>query len=271
MSPFTIPAASASEAARTLHELARLGELDRTGNPAPVVIGDLRSAALSIRQIVDQLAFAHTAPGIPAAARADALATADELHHSGTILDDLLTHLDAAEQAADQVTTTAADTGSAREWVSVASLHGDQATEALRLLEDEGPEGAVVFCSQWDSGIDTDDEAIETRRTRSSLPLAAGDQAVTVDAYTLVANPEAGHVAMYRLIDDLPSMAIIEAQDRLTTPTPSVPVEGEQVAPVSRRAAREQTQSRPPRTASGGRGSTRPPPAPASGGGRRCE
>src|SRR5699024_5897373 len=81
----------------------------------------------------------------------------------------------------------------------------------------------------------------------------------------------AGHVAMYRRIDDLPSMAIIEAQDRLTTPTPSVPVEGEQVAPVSRRAAREQSQSRPPRTASGGRGSTRPPPAPASGGGRRCE
>ena len=250
MSPFTVPAASASEAARTLRELARLGELDRTGNPAPVVIGDLRAAALSMRQIVDQLAFAHTAPGLPAAARAEALATADELHQTGTILDDLLTHLDAAEQAAERV--TADETGLAREWVSVANLHGDHATEALDLLDDEGPEGAVVFCSQWDSGIDTDDEAIETRRTRANLPLIAGDQAVTVDAYTLVANPEAGHVAMYRLIDDLPSMAIIEAQDRLTTPTPSVPVEEEQIAPVSRRAAREQTQSRPPRTASGG-------------------
>lgn len=255
MPPLTVPAASASEAARTLRELARLGELDRTGNPAPVVIGDLRSAVLSMRQIVDQLAFAYASP---AAVRADALAIADELHHSGTILDDLLTHLDAAEQAADQVTTTA-ETGPAREWVSVASLHGDHAAEALDLLEEEGPEGAVVFCSQWDAGIDTDDEAIEARRTRPSLPLAAGDQAVTVDAYTLVTNPEARQVAMYRLIDDLPSMAIIEAQDRLTaprpetpTPTPSVPVEGEQAAPVSRRAAREQTQTRPPCPASGG-------------------
>ena len=42
MSPLTVPAASASEAARTLHELAPLGELDRTGKPAPLVIGDLR-------------------------------------------------------------------------------------------------------------------------------------------------------------------------------------------------------------------------------------
>lgn len=256
MSSLTVPAASASEAARTLRELARLGELDRTGRAAPVVIGDLRSAVLSMRQIVDQLAFAHTSPAIPAAARADALATADELHHSGTILDDLITRLDAAEQAADQVTTTA-ETGPAREWVNVTSLHGDHATEALRLMEEEGPEGAVVFCSQWDTGIDTDDEAIEARRTRAHLPLAAGDQAVTVDAYTLVTNREAGQVAMYRLIDDLPSMAIIEAQDRLTTPipetpTPSVPVEGEQAAPSSRRAPREQAEPRTRRTASGG-------------------
>src|SRR5699024_5547864 len=258
-------AASASEAARTLRELARLGELDRTGKAAPVVIGDLRSAVLSMRQIVDQLALAHTSPAIPAAARADALATADELHQSGTIFDDLLSSLDAAEQAADQVTATAAETGPAREWVAVASLHGDQAAEALELLEEEGPEGAVVFCSQWDSGIDTDDEAIEARRTRPSLPLAAGDQAVTVDAYTLVTNPEAGQVAMYRLIDDLPSMAIIEAQDRLTTPTlatptPTVPVEGEGAAPGSRSAARRRTESRPPRPASGA--SWFDPPAP---------
>lgn len=254
MSPLTVPAASASEAARTLHELARLGELDRTGNPAPLVIGDLRSAVLSMRQIVDQLAFAHTSPAIPAAARADALATADELHHSGTILDDLLTRLDAAEQAADQVTITA-ETGPAREWVSVASLHGDHAAEALELLEEEGPEGAVAFCSQWDAGIDTDDEAIEARRTRAHLPLAAGDQAVTVDAYTLVTNPEARQVAMYRLIDDLPSMAIIEAQDRLTTPTPATPTptasaRDAQAAPGSRRAPREQAEPRTRRTAS---------------------
>lgn len=255
MSPLTVPAASASEAARTLHELARLGELDRTGNPAPVVIGDLRSAVLSMRQIVDQLAFAHTSPAIPAAARADALATADELHQSGTILDDLLTRLDAAEQAADQVTTV--ETSPAREWVTVASLHGDHATEALELLEEEGPEGAVVFCSQWDSGIDTDDEAIEARRTRAHLPLAAGDQAVTVDAYTLVTNPSAGQVAMYRLIDDRPSMAIIEAQDRLTTPTPetptpTAPAHDAQAAPGSHPAPRSRAESRPPRTASGG-------------------
>lgn len=257
----SFPAAYASEAARTLRQLARLGELDRTGTTAPAVISDLRATAISIRQVVDQLAFAHTDPGLPAGARGDALATADELHQAGTVLDELAARLATAEDAAEQVMS--GDTGPVREWVAVASLHGDQAAEALRLLEEEGPEGAVVFCSQWDAGIDTDDEAIEGRRTRASVPLAAGDQAVTVDAYTLVANRSAGHVAMYRLIGDLPSMAIIEAQDRLDQPQ-SAPFAQAPTAPVTRRAAREQTEARRARPPSP-RGSWFEPPTPGGG------
>lgn len=241
MSPFMFSAASASEAARTLREIARPGELDRTGASAPVVLNDLRVAALSMRQVVDQLAFAHTDPGLPAQVREAALATADELHQAGTVLDDLTERLNAAELAAEKVTTI--DTGPVRQWVPVANLHGDQAAEALHLLDTEGPEGAAVFLSQWDSGIDTDDQALDQRRTRAQLPLAAGDQAVTFDAYTIVANPEAGQIAMYRLADDLPSMAVIEAQDRLPTIN-TAPVEQQPVQPQTRRAARQQTESR---------------------------
>lgn len=214
MPSFTFSAAYASEAARTLHELARLGELDRTGTSAPAVIHDLRRVTLAMRQVVDQLAFAHTDPGLPASLRREALATADELHQAGTVMDDLASQLDAAEDAADQV--TAIDTGPARQWVSVANLHGDQAVQALHLLDTDGPEQAAVFLAQWDRGADTDEEATAGRRTRPQLPLAAGDWPVAIDAYTIVANPSAGQIAMYRLVDDVPSMALLRAHDHLT-------------------------------------------------------
>lgn len=225
MPSYSYPAAFAFEAARNLRELATAGRLEATGAGAHSLITDLHEAARAMRQVLDQLAIAHSVPALSEAVRADALEAADELHQAGTAVDEASDRLSDAARAAKRVTSL--DSAPPHEWVSVASLYGDDAAPALGVLEREGPEAAAVFLSQWDAGIETDDRAVAQHATSEHLLLSPGEQVVSFDAYTIVASPGRGSIAMYRLLDDVPSPGVLDAQDRyaITTPAPAATTE----------------------------------------------
>lgn len=102
MPTFSYPATYAAEAARNLRALADAGQLTETGTHA--IIADLRDATAAMRLVLDRLATAHAIPGHPAALRAAALQTGDELHQAGTALDEARGRLAAAARAAEDMT-----------------------------------------------------------------------------------------------------------------------------------------------------------------------
>ncbi|MBU8577599.1 hypothetical protein [Brevibacterium luteolum] len=239
------PAAHAAEAARHLRELAAAGAIAATDPSTGPLLVELRDAAGAMRQVLDQLAIDHASLAHPGRLRVAARRTGDELHQAGTALEETATHLTGAIDAATELTMM--PTVPTREWVPVASVRGEDAARALALLDRDRQEAAAVFLSQWDSGADTDDRAVEQQATLEQLPLEPGDQAVTVDAYTIVADPARGHIAMYRLLDDLPSPALLDAQDAITIPAPApvtAPAPSNEPVPGSRRARREARQGR---------------------------
>src|SRR5699024_6016715 len=216
-------------------------------------LGALRPSVTSIARLVDTLSGEYMVPEVPAHLRADAQATSDELHQAGTALEAAAIWLAGSARIAERVDTASVDPP--QPWVTVVSLERRDAARALNLLENDGPEAATVFLSQWDEGTDTDNQAMIQRMAQDRLPVAPGDQAASHDIYTIIANPTASRIAMYRLIDDEPTLTVTD--DRLTTPAretpmPSAPASDAQAAPASRPTGQEKTEPRPPRNASGG-------------------
>lgn len=102
MPTFSYPAAYAAEAARNLRALAGADQL--TGAGVHAIVADLRDATAAMRLVLDRLAAAHTIPGHPAALRAAALQTGDELHQAGTALDEARGRLASVARGADEMT-----------------------------------------------------------------------------------------------------------------------------------------------------------------------
>ena len=243
----------AAAAARSLRELA--GPDTVHDGLTHATLGELQSSVTSIARLVDTLSGEYMGPEVPFHLRADAQATADELHQASTALEAAATWLAGAARIAERVDTASIDPP--QPWVNVVSLEGSHATGALHLLANDGPEAATVHLSQWDEGTDTDNQAMIQRMAQDRLPVAPGDQAASYDVYTIIANPAASRIAMYRLIDDEPIRTA--AEDHLTTdplaretPTPTASARDVDAAPFSRRAGGEKPEPRTRRNASGG-------------------
>lgn len=104
MPTFHDPLADAAEASEALRGLAHASRVFEDPTDTYRVFGELVSGVRSLRQVLDQLANTHLNArdrafdddGNPAAGAASALATADELHQAGTLLDQAYDRLDAA-------------------------------------------------------------------------------------------------------------------------------------------------------------------------------
>jgi hypothetical protein len=98
------PLADAAEASEALRGLAHATRSFSDPADTYPVIGDLLGGVRSLRQVLDQLANAHTAhrarahddAGNQLAGASAALAAADELHQAATLLDAVHDRLDAA-------------------------------------------------------------------------------------------------------------------------------------------------------------------------------
>ena len=205
-------AAEASDALRGLAHASRVFD-----NPAGTysVLGDLLSGVRSLRQVLDQVGSAHLVhrrrahddDGDHAIGASEALAAADDLHHAGTLLDNVEERVNAAmthsgriawHAPAQELDREAVSTEAPRRWLSVVFLQGSEADEVLDLIDRDGADAAIEHLRNWDYGDETTDAALENGYVYDEPPTGQLDRVAIDGDYTLTYNPFMGHVNLLR-------------------------------------------------------------------------
>lgn len=243
MPTFDNPTADADEAAQALRGLAHATRTFDNPTDTYEVIGELLSGVRSLRQVLDQLASAHTANRVRAHDDAGnqtvgatfALSAANELHHAANLLDAVHDRLDAAMSASSRIAwhdATAAP-GPVRRWISVAFLQGDDADRVLDLIDRDGTDAAIEHLAGFDYGEETVQAALVNGYVYDTPPTGALDKTATRDVYTLTYNPFLGHVSLLREHDAFPDPALLG----IDTPEPAPHRETEPARASTARAA----------------------------------
>lgn len=227
MPTFSDPTKDAAEASEALRGLAHA--TIRVDQPREMygVLGDLLAGVRSLRQVLDQLATAHITgqprafndDGDPTVGAKDALAAADELHQAATLIDAAHDRLDAAMSAAGRIAWRD-EPATARRWVSVVFLQGEEADQVLDVIDRDGTPAAIEHLAGYDYGEETTQAALENGYVYDEPPTGALDRVVTgEDGYTLTYNPFAGHVSLLREYtppaDVLEDAAVVQAREAI--------------------------------------------------------
>jgi hypothetical protein len=210
MPTFYDPGADAREASEALRGLAHATHAINHRQDMYSVLGDLVSGVRSLRQVFDQLASAHASGrelafddyGDHASGSADALAAADELHQTATLIDQAEDRLNVAMSAAGRIawhTEPATEQVPVRRWISVVFLQGPEADEVLDMIDRDGPDAAMTYLKNWDYGDETTDAAMENGHIYDLPPAGMLDREVRDGDYQMTYNHSFGHVGLYRL------------------------------------------------------------------------
>ncbi len=210
MPTFYDPGADAGEASDALRGLAHATRTIEHPRDMYSVLGDLLSGVRSLRQVLDQLASAHASNrelafddyGDHASGSADALAAADELHQTATLIDQAEDRLNVAMSAAGRIawhTEPATEQVPVRRWISVVFLQGSEADEVLDMIDRDGPDTALEHLKNWDYGNETTDAAMENGHVYDLPPVGMLDREVRDGDYQMTYNQSFGHVGLYRL------------------------------------------------------------------------
>ena len=239
MPTFYDPGADAGEASEALRGLAHATRTIDHPQDMYSVLGDLLSGVRSLRQVLDQLSTAHASNrdlafddyGDHASGSADALAAADELHQTATLIDQAEDRLNVAMSAAGRIawhTEPATEQVAVRRWVSVVFLQGSEADEVLDMIDRGGPDTAMEYLKNWDYGEETTDAAMENGHVYDLPPAGVLDREVRDGDYQMTYNHSFGHVGLYRLhtiepgdaLEDQPTRrpAIAHAESLRTVP-----------------------------------------------------
>lgn len=217
MPTFSDPTTDAAEASEALRGLAHATiHIDRPAQIYPV-LGDLLSGVRSLRQVLHQLASTHVAGqprafndhGDAAAGARDALAAAEELHQAATLIDAAHDRLDAAMNTAGRISWHP-EPETARRWVSVVFLDGEEADRVLDLIQRDGTTAGIEHLKQWDNGEETTDAALANGYVYDTPPVGNLDRTTTEGDYTLTYNPFLSHVSLLRAHDAPPDPALAE-------------------------------------------------------------
>lgn len=230
MPTFNDPTADARETSEAMRGLAHATL--RVEQPAQMyaVIGELQATARSLQQVLDQLAHAHMAHleratndlGDYQIGSADAFATADALNDTASFVDQAHDRLAQAQSHAGRIAWQPTEQ---QRWLNIVFLQGDQATESLDLIEQDGPDAAISHLRGYDYGDETTGAALSNGYVYARLPEGELDRTVTSDGYALTYNSSLGHVSLYRAFTPDPEDALPEADAaRLTSPIASRPV-----------------------------------------------
>ena len=223
MPNFYDPQADAEETAQALRGLAHATRSLDDPSVTYTVVGELLSGVRSLRQVLDQLSdahlhhrsLAHDDKANHLNGTHTALAAADELHQAGTLLDQVHARLDKASQHSGRIVWRP-QTGhapmtqeTALRWVNVVFIDRGQADGVLDLIDEDGAQTGIRHLSQWDTGQETTDAAMENGYVYDQPPAAEGDKLITECDYTISYNQQMGHVALFRAIpapeDPLPA------------------------------------------------------------------
>lgn len=225
MPTYTDPRRDSVEASVALRGLAHASRALENPADTYIVLGDLLDSVRSLRQVLDQLAEAHVRhrarahddDGDHEIGEADALAAADDLHQTGTLLDDVEMCVDAAMTHSgriawhpapatidhetidpEAVNTGAVDTEPPRRWISVVFLQGDEADEIRDLIDRDGLTAALDHLKNFDYGDETTDAALVNGYVYDTPPAGTTDTVVEDGDYTLTYSRALGHVSLLR-------------------------------------------------------------------------
>lgn len=270
MPTFENPTADAAEASAALRGLAHATRVFDDPADAYPVLGDLLAGVRSLRQVLDQLATAHTSnparahddAGNQAAGATFALPAANELHHAARLLDTVHDRLDAAMSASGRIAwhDTPADRERPQRWISVVFLQGEDADRVLDVIEHDGTDAAIQHLAGYDFGEETVQAALVNGYVYDTPPAGALDKTATRDVYTLTYSPFLGHVSLLREHDATPDPALLDidtpspAREHEQEPSRATPGRAVSRWPVRREAAEEDDEWAPSRSGSASRG-----------------
>ncbi|MBU8577600.1 hypothetical protein [Brevibacterium luteolum] len=249
MPTFYDPVADASEAAEALRGLAHASRDFAHPEDAYGVIGDLLGGVRSLQQSIEQIAARHARhegrafddAGNQAVGIRDARTAAEQLAAAAATLGQVEDQLNTASQTAGRIAwhpaipspldneavgtdpagaETAEVDAPAIRWVNVVFLQGGDADAVLWLIDRDGPDAAIDHLRGYDYGSESTDAAMEHGYVYDNPPVHALDKEAVSGAYTMIYNPDLGHVALYR-------QHPIPPEDRLPAeppaPTPTAP------------------------------------------------
>lgn len=205
MPTFDDPLADAVEASEALRGLAHASRVFDDPADTYRVIGEIVSGVRSLRQVLDQIAAIHLRhqnsvsadDGNRAAGAQAALAAAAGFRQAAALVD----------QADDRISAAFSQSGrivwhpparTVERWVGVVFLQGDEATEVLDRIDQDGVAAAIDYLAGWDYGDETTETAMVNGDVHDTPPAYAGDRQVDAGGYVLTYNPRAGHAALYR-------------------------------------------------------------------------
>lgn len=252
MPTFHDPIADAAEASEALRGLAHASSV--FARPADMyrVLGDLSASIRHLHQIVEQVAANHETR-VPYAFDDEgshetgvryALDAAYQLRRAARLLDQSYDRLAEGFSAAGRVAwhrepAPESEQGVAmeRRWVTVVFLQGQEADQALDIIQAHGVDAAVEHLARWDYGAETDSAAALNGDVRDAIPAGVLDRTAESGEYTLTYNPFMGHVALHRHPE------IDAAKEPATPPEP----QPEPEPPSRHRRTRAITPYEPPR------------------------
>jgi hypothetical protein len=213
MPTFNDPIVDAAEASEALRGLAHASRV--FARPADMyrVLGDLSASIRHLHQIVEQVAanhenkapFAFDDAGSHEAGVRYAMDAADQLRRAARLLDQSYDRLAEGFSAAGRIAwhrepapETEQGVALDRQWVTVIFLQGQEADQALDIIQTQGIDAAVEHLARWDYGAETDSAAIANRDVHDAIPAGVLDRTAESGEYTLSYNPFMGHVALHR-------------------------------------------------------------------------
>lgn len=210
MPTFHDPSADAGEASEALRGLAHASRAFEHPQDMYSVLGDLLSGVRSLRQVLDQLATAHSPNrarafddhGGHAAGSYEALNAAAALHQAATFIDQTEDRLNVAMSASGTIawhTEAAKEPVEVRRWIEVVFLQGEEADEALNMIDQDGPDSALGYLKNWDCGDETTDAAMENGDVYDVPPARRLEHEVRDGDYQMSYSHSFAQVALYRL------------------------------------------------------------------------
>ena len=207
MPTFQNPTADAAEASEALRGLAHATRTFENPADTYTVLGDLLAGVRSLRQVLDQLATAHSTNQVRAyddagnqgVGASHAFTAAAELRQAAALLDGVHDQVDAAMGASGRIAWRPAPSDSvpARR-VGIVFLQGQDADEVLAIIDRDGTDAAIEHLAGFDMGEETTQAALVNGYVYDTIPTGPLDHTTTTGVYTLTYNHDHGHVSLLR-------------------------------------------------------------------------
>ena len=207
MPTFQNPTADAAEASEALRGLAHATRTFENPADTYTVLGDLLAGVRSLRQVLDQLATAHSTNQVRAyddagnqgVGASHAFTAAAELRQAAALLDGVHDQVDAAMGASGRIAWRPAPSDSvpARR-VGIVFLQGQDADEVLAIIDRDGTDAAIEHLAGFDMGEETTQAALINGYVYDTIPTGPLDHTTTAGVYTLTYNHDHGHVSLLR-------------------------------------------------------------------------